>query len=1470
MSLPPVQTYLGKYATDELNKTYGTNLTIEQVAITPFGSVKLKGILILDHHKDTLFAIKRLNTSILSFKKIYDPGHPYLKDVIIDGLDAKIVNYKNEDYTNLDKFIEAFDDGTPSSGKFRMRANKMTIYSSRFRYIDENLKTPKVLDFTRLNGKIEDFLIKGPNVTTFIDRLSFKDHRGLEVNNLTADFTYTKKNILLEQLAMNTPESEMKGRVELKYDRKDFSDFNNKVIFDVQFEKASIASNDLNHFYNEFGKNNTFYVDTHLVGTLNNFTTHDLKLVDKNQSEIIGTVNFRNLFGKDNQAFYMKGNFDRVTSNYEDLKGILPRVLGENLPSVLAKLGTVNLAGDVELTQKYINADVYLLSKLGEIESKLAMQNVDNIDNASYQGNIQLANFDLGTLLSEKDLGKATLDLDVDGKGFTQKLLNTKIKGKIDKFYFNKYNYQNITVDGSMKMPYYKGYFNSNDPNLKMDFDGVIDLSKKANNYDFKAQIDYADLHLLNFYKKDSISIFKGNINFKANGGSIDDLVGNLEIHDVSYQNSKDFYFFEDFEITSSFDEQKVRTITMNSPDIISGQVVGKYKVKEVRKIVENALGSLYANYSPNKLAKDQFLEFDFTIYDKIVEVFIPEVSISENTRFKGKINADEGKFELDFRSPNIVAFENHIQNVKIDIDNKNPIYNAYISVDTIKNKNYKIADFNLINITLNDTLFVRSEFKGGNQSQDKYDLNLYHTIDEKKQSVVGFKKSEVKFKDYTWFINENETNDNKIVFDKFMKNFDFQKISLSHNDQKMDFFGSMRDSTYKDFQLTFDDVDLKKITPSLDSLSFGGKLNGNVKYFQDKNVYDPQSSITIDSLQINKILIGDLDFNVEGNENFNQFKVASSLKQDGDERFFLDGNVNFVGEQSSLELEAGFQEFDLAPFGPLLGSVLSDVRGNATGRANIAGALTKPEIDGRLYLNNAGMRVPYLNVDYAFEKNAIVDITEHQFSLRKIEVTDTKYKTKGILDGSIRHEALGDWQLDLHLSSNNILALDTEDNEDAYYYGTAFMKGTASITGAVNALNIKVAGESEKGTSIKIPVNDDEDIGDNSFIKFMTKEEFQKIKDGKVVEKNKYQGIELEFDFDIDTDAEIEIILDRESGHAMKGKGLGSMFMEINTLGKFQMNGDFIVQEGQYNFKYGGLIDKKFNVEKGGTIRWDGDPMNAVLDLEATYKTTANPAVLLESASFNKKVDTNVSILLNGNLSNPEPDFNIDFPNVSSVLKSEIDYKLQDKDTRQTQAFALLSTGSFVTAETAGNAAYGPLFERANSIINGLFADEDSKLQLGFDYSQGNKLTEISDRVGVTLSTRINDKISINGKVGVPVGGVTESVIVGNVEIQMQLNDDGTLTAHVFNRENDINYIGEGIGYTQGLGLTYNVEFNTFKEMIRKIFTKKKEDKDSTNSNDQMPDSDIPTEFLDYINDRKVKKSEGTKEEPIKVPEIE
>jgi hypothetical protein len=137
-------------------------------------------------------------------------------------------------------------------------------------------------------------------------------------------------------------------------------------------------------------------------------------------------------------------------------------------------------------------------------------------------------------------------------------------------------------------------------------------------------------------------------------------------------------------------------------------------------------------------------------------------------------------------------------------------------------------------------------------------------------------------------------------------------------------------------------------------------------------------------------------------------------------------------------------------------------------------------------------------------------------------------------------------------------------------------------------------------------------------------------------------------------------------------------------------------------------------------------------------------------------------------------------------------------------------------------------------------------------------------------MNTRINDRISINGKVGVPVGGVTESVIVGNLEVLIQLNEDGSLKAHVFNRENDINYVGEGIGYTQGLGITYNVEFNDFKEMMQKIFSKNKKKDDTSKSKDELPDSEFPPEFIEFINQRKTKSNDATKQEQLRVPEID
>ncbi len=109
-----------------------------------------------------------------------------------------------------------------------------------------------------------------------------------------------------------------------------------------------------------------------------------------------------------------------------------------------------------------------------------------------------------------------------------------------------------------------------------------------------------------------------------------------------------------------------MRTITLNSPDIVEGEIVGKYEFNQLSDLVTNSLGSLYTNYKPTKVKKGQFLKFNFAIYNKIIEIFYPEISISTNTIVKGNINSDNQEFKLNFNSPKITAATNTFDNIRI------------------------------------------------------------------------------------------------------------------------------------------------------------------------------------------------------------------------------------------------------------------------------------------------------------------------------------------------------------------------------------------------------------------------------------------------------------------------------------------------------------------------------------------------------------------------------------------------------------------------------------------------------------------------------------------------------------------------------------------------------------------------------------------------------------------------------------
>ncbi len=1430
LSLPFVQTRLAAYATDTVNNKYGTNITVDKLKLSLLTwDTDLKGVYIEDYQKDTLFYIDKLTTSILSVKNLVN-GKLEFGDIEADGLTFKLKTYKGRRDSNLEVFVDKLDSGkprTPDKPHFFLSSSNVQILNSNFKLIDENLQRPEKLNFKDLKIAATDFTILGPEVNVNVQALSLQSKQGLVVEKLATEFRYTKQQMLFNFLSIKTPLSFLKGKLAFNYDRKDFKDFLNKVKVNASFNESIIALDEVNLLYNQFGKGKKVAFSSDVSGVLNDLNTTNLFLQSDNTG-IRGDFNFKNLFTKA-EPFLLNANIKNLTSSYYQLRGLLPEILGKTLPSSFQKLGQFTMRGDALITETSIDSKINLNTAIGNSYSDLQITNINDIDAASYRGFVSFIDFDLGELANDKKLGKTSLDFNVEGLGLVLETLNTEVIGEVHSMYYNGYEYKNLKVSGILKELLFDGSLVSNDDNLKLNFKGLADFSENQNNLNFIASVDYADLKKLNFIS-DSISIFKGDINMDVSGSSLDNIVGDIKFTKTNYQNKNDIYYFDDFKVSSIFDKDTIRTIAINSPDIITGYLKGKFRINELGKLVQNSIGSIYTNYRPFEISEGQRLAFNFKIYNKIVDVFFPKVKFGANTFIKGNIIADEGDFKLTFKSPNIKAFGNVLDNIDVKIDNKNPLFNTYVSIGNAATKYYEARDFNLINTTLKDTLFFRTEFKGGKKYNDSYNLNFYHTFNKDNKSVIGLKKSDINFKNNKWVLNKKGDNKNKVIFNKTLDSITIQEIVMNNEEEEqIRLRGTLIDSSYKDIQLQFKIVSLNKITPEIDSLKLDGRVNGSLHILQRDNVYLPSSNLEIADFAINNIRLGDLDMGIVGNKDLSDFVVNGQLTENNIERLGILGNVTMKNIKPIADLLVNFNGFNLEPFSPLGEGVISNIRGKINGSAQIKGEIGDPEINGLLALNNAGIGIPYLNVDYSFAPRSRVRLYDQTFSFEDIGLTDIAEKTKATLDGTISHKAFASWNLDLNVDTNEnrFLILNTDYEEEALYYGQGFLNGTGKIYGSTKALNITVEGSTAKGTSLKIPISDVASIGDYSFINFIEKSDVKTIEEQRVLDD--YQGLELAFDLAVTPEAEVEIVVDQNTKSSLKGTGEGILLIEINTRGKFNMYGEFVTVTGKYNHKFGGVIDKTFEVKPGGTVVWEGDPLAARLNMEAIYSLNANPAPLLDNNGYTKRIATDVVVQLEGELERPTIAFNIDFPGTSSIIKSELEYKLQDPTVEERNAFFLLAQGTFVDEESGINqqAVTGNLLQTASGLLNQVLGGENDKFDFGVSYEQGgaNPSAEVQteNRLGVTVSTRISDRILINGKLGVPVGGVSETVVAGDVEVEVLLNEEGTLSAKIFNRENEIQqFLADNQGYTQGIGLSYEVDFNNFKELIRKIFRNK------------------------------------------------
>ena len=1449
VSIPSVQTALGNYATNSINERYGTAIKIDKVGLQFNGDVELKNIRIKDHYDETLISAAELNTSILSFVKLAENEFTF-GDIDLYDLFFHIKSYEGESNSNLDVFVDKFDQKNPTlnTKKFILSSSEIRIHNSKFLLTNENLNTPKVIDFYNLNLSASDFLILNTDVKTAIKNLSFIDSGGAQIQDLQTVFSYSLTQMMFEQLEIKSEHSKLFGHVQFDYDRKDFNDFLEKVNISGFFKNSTIDLEDLNVFYNEFGTNQKMDLNTVFSGTLNDLLLENIDIITTNNTSVVGKIQFNNLFKSTSDNFKMDAYFQKIASNYPDLILLLPRVLGNSLPSDFGSLGRFDMRGTAKVSNSAIKTVMDIETDIGTLFVDLNLDQIKDLDNSSYEGQVQFTDFDLGRLMGVQKIGLVTSSLGVQGRGFDKETINSNINGTFDSFTYQEYIYTDMQISGVIKNKIFNGQLDIDDPNMKFNFEGLIDFSEQENSYDFSVAIEYANLNALNFVQRDSLSVLNGQMTMDMKGTTIDDVYGTIKFKNALYQNQNDNYAFKDFEITSEFGNNNLRTIRVNSPEIVQGNLKGKFELNQLPNLLRNALGDIYTNYKPYQVNDGQYFNFNFKIYNKIIEIFSPELKLGSNSFIRGRVESNPKNFNLTFRSPNIQLEDFYASKIEVQLINDNPLFNTYIEVDSLATPYYKASEFSLINVTLNDTLYVKSEFKGGKDSKDAFDLNLYYTIDENNKSVVGLKKSEVNFKNTPWLLNRNQNKQNKIVFDRTFEEILIDNINMSYANEEILLNGVVTDHQNKDISLDFTNVDLAKITPRINDLKLGGNLNGQLNITQLESVYFPKSSLIIDDLSLNEFNLGSFKAAIQGNQSLTNYDVDVSLKEGDLESLKVVGSLDVSGENSELNLDIYFDEFILKPLNPFGGGVITNIRGDVSGFANVSGRLEKHQIEGSLILNSGGLAIPYLNVDYAFQNNTTINLEKQSFIFDKALMSDVDYKTQASLSGSISHNNFSKWALDLQMDSDRLLVLNTDLDEESIYYGTAFVDGSIDVLGPTDQLFIEANVTTSEGTVFKIPLNDNEILAEKSYIHFLSPKEKLNINNNQSFVVDDISGVEMEFNMDINDNAEIEIVLDKETGSSIRGRGNGSMLAQINTKGKFQMFGDFIVLSGIYNFSFGQMIQKQFKVVKDGTLAWDGNPLSAEINIKALYDgISVNPSTLLDNP-INQSIPTEVEIHLTGELEQPDLDFNIRFPSVNSTLNSELADRLRDQDQRQFQALSLLATGSFRSELTLDfqQDAIGLVSDGVTNMLNELFSDDDNKVKLGIDVDLGETTPEYEtdSRVGVTFSTKLSDNVLINGKVGVPVGGVSETTVAGNFEVEILLNEDRTLSLKFFNRENSIQNFGEQIGYTQGLGLSYNIEFDNLRELFEELFIRKNKEIETENTKKEA-DSELPN----YIN---------------------
>ena len=1418
-----VQTYFAQKIANKFNKQYGTDLQIKTVELNYSGNVDLNNFLIKDHKNDTLIFVQKLFLSPVGLKKMISDNLNF-KSIEFEGLKLNVVKYLDDEENNLQIFLRRLktnSNALQDESKLNFIIGKINSKNSEFLFKDFN-SSKNNFKLSNLKLELSDLNFLKDQIELKVNYMSFINDLGYTVNHFSSSIYLKNNSFGLNKMVFNYGKSNLNGDLFFDFsriDNLDTVDLQNldSLYVDFNFKNSKISPSDFSSFFKKINKNYTdfFNIETRIKGFVNELSV-DRAIVSNENNFLEFDSKISNLLKKE-KDYKLDFNFQNFTSSSKEINKLVPEIFGVIIPSSTKNVGKFKYDGFVTVFPSKVKSNFNLFLEKGVLNASLSISDLSNIDNAKYIGSVKGTNIDISKFINFKAVGNSDFEFEISGRGFTSKYLNSSVTGNISKINFKNQIFVDLDVFGKVKDQVFDGKLTLNDPNLNLNFNGLIDFSNDLIDFDFNSSVNYANL--LNLGLSDFGELY-GEFNVKLRGNNMDDLIGDLTLRNLTYKKIDKITEFKDLNAQLRKNDGN-RIINISSDDIVSGILIGEYDFSNLKSSILNNFGVQYSNYKLIKPYKFQNISFNLNFKPKFLKIINNNLSIDENTFVSGKFKSN-GDYNLKFESSFVKFKDLYATNLNVDINNKS----GFIEISRIDSDLISGNDFKIITNFINGSHQVNSSFRSSRNEINRISFN--HTIDKNNKSVISFYDMELSIKNQKWVIDEKQNNILPVLsFSRDKKDFSFTDANFISGEQNLN-INITEDTDNSNYYLNFKNVSLENITSNKNKIFLEALINGKVELIKNNEIYQGNSALKLENLRANNFLLGTANLNINASNDLKSFLMSFEINDTFQKTLDLNGSFSIEENFYPIQMELVMNNFDIQPFSKIGDNVLTNFKGFFNSKISISGNSETPKFNGNINTKDVEFLIPYLNVNYKLINNPSFKLTNQTFELNNFVLHDATTKSNGLLSGTINHNKFKNWFLDLKIETENLLILDTSFENEPVYFGKGFLKGNANINGPGENLLIDISGSTNKGTKLTIPIKQSKNIGDLSFLNFNNNND-----DIKDLNSNN-NGLKVNLDLQFNPNATIDVIFDSESSSRLISRGDGNLNFKINTKGNFNIFGDYTVSSGSYFYKTLGIVDREFILSKGSSIIWNGNPYLADLNINANYDIPggANPAILIQNTSFNRKIPTNIDVNLTGNLIEMNtPNFNINFPNTSGPIKSEIEYYLVDEEKKQKQAISLLYQNTFIDeislSSVSSQAITNNLFQKASGIIDDIFTNSEDKMSVGVNYLKGDKNAESTllnrDRLGLTLKTEISEKILINGKVGVPVGGFENNVIIGDVQIEFLLNKEGNFKARFFNKENEYQYFGNEIGYTQGMGISYELDFDSIKELLKKNKTESK-----------------------------------------------